>query len=200
MSRLTGTRGRLVLAALAVFAIALVIADGAVLASVSVSQARTSDDVLVAQAHLIASNLQDSNGQLTIDSADIPGETQSGIAVDAAVVSANQVVARTANQPLSDSVLLSLASRAIATGGPVWTDLVDSRNVPRRAYAIPLATATGSSPGEALVVSRSVGEMVAAQQGTFLILVVVSVALLVIGGVISYWLAGRVRIASGVSY
>ena len=203
MSRLTGTRGRLVLAALAVFAIALVIADGAVLASVSVSQARTSDDVLVAQAHLIASNLQDSNGQLTIDSADIPGETQSGIAVDAAVVSANQVVARTANQPLSDSVLLSLASKAIATGGPVWADLVDSRNVPRRAYGIPLATATGSSPGEALVVSRSVGEMVAAQQGTFLILVVVSVALLVIGGVISYWLAGRalrpVRTIAGIA-
>jgi two-component system OmpR family sensor kinase len=191
MSRLTGTRGRLVLAALAVFAVALVTADGAVLASVSVSQARTSDDVLVAQAHLIESNLQDTNGQLTIDGGDIPGETQSGIAVDAAVIAGGQVVARTANQPLSDTALLTLAARAIATGGPVWTDLVDSRNVPRRAYAIPLGSASGAGAPEALVVSRSVVEMVSAQQGTFLILLVVSVALLVIGGAISYWLAGR---------
>ena len=53
------------------------------------------------------------------------------------------------------------------------------------------------------MVSRSVVEMVAAQQGTFLILVVVSVALLVIGGVISYWLAGRalrpVRTIAGIA-
>ena len=189
MGRLTGTRGRLVLLAVAVFAVALLIADGAVLASVAVTQSQESDAVLVAQAHVIASNLQDSNGQLTLGGADLPGETESGIAVDSAVVSAKTVVAQTPNQPLANSVLLSLAAQAIGSGAGVWADVVDSRNVPRRAYAVPLST--GSAPTEAIVVSRSVGEMLAAQRRTFLILFVVSAALLVIGGALAYWLAGR---------
>jgi len=189
ISRLTGTRGRLVLLAVAVFAVALLIADGAVLASVAVAQSQESDAVLVAQAHVIASNLQDSNGQLTLGGTDLPGETESGIAVDAAVVSANTVVAQTHNQPLANSVLLSLATQAIGSGAGVWADVVDSRNVPRRVYAVPLTTDSG--PTDAIVVSRSVGEMLAAQRRTFLILFVVSAALLVIGGALSYWLAGR---------
>jgi len=189
MRRLTGTRGRLGLLAVAAFAVALVIADGAVLASVAVTQSQESDAVLVAQAHVIASNLQDTNGQLTLGGADLPGETESGIAVDAAVISANTVVAKTPNQPLANSTLLSLAAQALRTGGPVWADVVDSRNVPRRVYAVPLST--GSGPTDAIVVSRSVGEMLAAQRRTFLILFVVSAALLLIGGALSYWLAGR---------
>ncbi len=189
MRRLTGTRGRLGLLAVAAFAVALVIADGAVLASIAVTQSQESDAVLVAQAHVIASNLQDTNGQLTLGAADLPGETESGIAVDAAVISANTVVAKTPNQPLANSTLLSLAAQALRTGGPVWADVVDSRNVPRRVYAVPLST--GSGPTDAIVVSRSVGEILAAQRRTFLILFIVSAALLVIGGALSYWLAGR---------
>ena len=189
MSRLTSTRGRLVLLAVAIFAVALLIADGAVLASVAVTQSQESDAVLAAQAHVIVSNLQDTNGQLTLGGADLPGETESGIAVDAAVVSGNTVAAQTPMQPLANGVLLSLAARAIGAGGPIWADVVDSRNVPRRAYAVPLSADSAST--DAIVVSRSVGEMLAAQRRTFLILLVVSAALLVIGGALSYWLAGR---------
>ena len=189
MSRLTGTRGRLVLVAVAVFAVALLIADGAVLASVSVTQSQESDAVLVAQARVIASNLQDSNGQLTLGGADLPGETESGIAVDAAVVSANTVVAQTSNQPLANHVLLSLAAQAIRSEAGAWADVVDARGVPRRVYAAPLSPGPGQA--DTLVVSRSVGEMLAAQRRTFLILFIVSAALLVIGGALSYWLAGR---------
>jgi heavy metal sensor kinase len=188
IGRLTGTRGRLVLPALAFFALALVLADGAVLASVAVSQSQQSDAVLKAQAQLIAANLQDTNGQITLDGGDLPGETAGGIAVDAAVVSGNAVVAQTADQALASSVLLRLAAQAIRVGGPVWADVVDSRNVPRRVYTVPLAS---GSPPSAIVVSRSVGEMLAAQRSTFLVLVAVSAALLVIGGALSYWLAGR---------
>jgi heavy metal sensor kinase len=54
---------------------------------------------------------------------------------------------------------------------------------------VPLSTDSAST--DAIVVSRSVGEMLAAQRRTFLILLVVSAALLVIGGALSYWLAGR---------
>ena len=199
MGRLTGTRGRLVLVAVAVFAVALLVADGAVLASVAVTQSQESDAVLVAQAHVLAANLQDSNGQFTLGGADL--ETESGIAVDSAVVSGNTVVAQTPNQPLANRVLLSLAAQAIGSGAGVWADVVDSRNVPRRVYAVPLST--GSAPTDAIVVSRSVGEMLAAQRRTFLILFVVSAALLVIGGALSYWLAGRalrpVRTIAGIA-
>ena len=189
---LTGTRARLVLLAVAIFAVALLIANGAVFASVTVTQAQESDGVLVAQAHAIASSLQDINGQLSLDGSDIPGETQSGIAVDAAVVSATGVVAKTANQPLANSVLLSLAVRAIRAGGPVWADVTDSRNVPRRVYAVPLSTgSTGTTSIDALVVSRSVVEMQSERYRTFLILLAVSAGLLMIGGALSYWLAGR---------
>lgn len=189
MSFLAGTRARLVLPAVAIFAVALLLADGAVLAYVAITQSQDSDAVLQSQAHLIASNLQVTNGQITFDGSDLPGETHSGIAVDAAVVSTNVVVAKTPNQPLGNSALLSLASRAIAAKGPVWDNVVDSRNVQRRAYAVPLSTI--STPLQALVVSRSVVEMQAAQQRTLLILLAVSLALLSIGGALSYWLAGR---------
>jgi heavy metal sensor kinase len=189
MRRLRGTRGRLVIAALGFFALALLVADGAVLASVAVTQSQASDAVLVSQAQVIASGLQDINGLVTFDGSDLPGETQSGIAVDAAVVSSNAVMAQTTNQPLDKSTLLSLAAQAVRNGKPVWADVVDSRHVPRRVYAVPLTSSTSSI--QTLVVSRSVAEMADAQWRTFLILATVSVALLVIGGGLTYWLAGR---------
>jgi heavy metal sensor kinase len=71
----------------------------------------------------------------------------------------------------------------------MWADVLDSRHVPRRVYALPLSTGTNSI--QTLVVSRSVAEMLDAQSRTLLILVAVSAALLVIGGAVSYWLAGR---------
>jgi heavy metal sensor kinase len=189
MGRITGTRGRLVLAAVGFFALALLIADVAVVEFVAVSQSQASDAVLVSQAQLIASGLQDNNGQVTFDGTDIPGETQGGIAVDAAVVSSNAVVAQTSNQPLDNAMLLQIAAQALRNGAPVWADTVDSHHVPRRVYAVPLTTSTNSI--QTLVVSRSVAEMVDAQQRTLLILVAVSAALLLIGGALSYWLAGR---------
>jgi heavy metal sensor kinase len=199
--RLTGTRGRLVLLAVALFALALLIADGAVLASVAVTQSRASDAVLVSQAQVIASGLQDNNGQITFDGSELPGETVSGIAVDAAVVSSDAVVAQTTNQPLDKAVLLNIAAQAMRDGTPVWADVMDSHNVPRRVYAVLLTTSTNSL--QTLVVSRSVAEMVDAQRGTFLILFAVSAALLVIGGLLAYWLAGRalrpVRLIAGMA-
>jgi two-component system, OmpR family, sensor kinase len=189
MRRLTGTRGRLVIIALGFFALALLVADGAVLASVAVTQSQASDAVLVSQAQVIAAGLQDTNGLVTFDGSDLPGETQSGIAVDAAVVASSSVMAQTTNQPLDKSTLLSLAAQATRDGRPVWADVADSRHVPRRVYAVPLSSSAGSN--QTLIVSRSVAEMADAQRRTLLILAAVSLALLFIGGALTYWLAGR---------
>src|ERR1700682_6782835 len=130
------TRGRLVLLAVGIGALALVIADGVVLGSISFTQSQASDAVLVSQAQILASGLQDTNGQLTFDGSDLPGETQSGIAVAAAVVSSGSVVAQTTRQPLDTITLLSLAASAVRTGAAVWANVTDSHHIPRRVYAV----------------------------------------------------------------
>lgn len=174
--------------AVAIFAIALVVADSVVLAAVSAFQWQETDAVLVAQAQLLVASAQVSNGQISFDPSDLPGETPNGIAVDAALVSGNTVVSQTPNQPLSTDSLLSLARKAISTGASVSVDLVDMRHVPRRAYAMPVS---GGNGAEALVVSRSVVEVLAFQGKTLASLLVVSIVLLIMGGALTYWLAGR---------
>ncbi len=188
-SFLTTTRGRLVAFSVAILALAVVIADGTVLASLSLTESRESDAVLVAQAQVISATIEDANGRVRLDSPGIPGETQSGIAVDAVLISKTGVLAQTSTQPLSRSSLDTLHQRASAAQAPVWADLVDSRGVPRRAYALPLSS--GSANADVLVVSRSVGEMQSTQRRTLLFLLIGSLSLLVVGGTLAYWLAGR---------
>ena len=190
MMRFLGTtRGRLVAFSVAILAVALAIADGAVVGSLLLAESSASDAVLVSQSRVISATLEDNNGHLNLDTADIPGETPAGIAVDAAVVSSTRVLAQSAAQPLSTATLDSLAKRATATGGPVWADLLDSHGVPRRAYALPLTADSGGVP--VLVVSRSVGEMQTTIQRTLLLLTLVSAVLLGVGAMLAYWLAGR---------
>ncbi|MDQ6774288.1 MAG: HAMP domain-containing histidine kinase [Candidatus Dormibacteraeota bacterium] len=190
MTRFLGTtRGRLVLFSVAILAVALLIADGAVIGSLYLAESTESDAVLVAQARVISATLENVNGNLSLDTADTPVETQAGIAVDAAVVATTGVLTQTPAQPLSAAALGSLAQRASTAQGPIWADLTDSRGVPRRAYAQPLNI--GSEPSPVLVVSRSVGEIQSNQRRTLLVLVVVSAVLLVVGGTLAYWLAGR---------
>jgi two-component system, OmpR family, sensor kinase len=186
---LASTRGRLVTFAVVILALALLIADGTVLASLSLTGSSESDAVLVSQARVVSATLEDVNGRISLDAPDIPGETKSGIAVDAVVVSTAGILAHTTAQPLSAGDLNTLAERVRAAHGPVWADLVDSRGVPRRAYALPVNA--GNAPDAVLVVSRSVGEMQATQRWTLLLLVVVSVILLLVGGTLAFWLAGR---------
>jgi heavy metal sensor kinase len=96
---------------------------------------------------------------------------------------------QTPNQPLDSATLFSLGAQVARNGQAVWIDVMDSRHVPRRVYAMPLTTSTNSL--QTLVVSRSVAEMLDEQQRTFVIVVAVSAGLLLIGGALSYWLAGR---------
>ncbi len=186
---LTTTRGRLVLFSVAILALAVGIADATILASLSLTQSGESDAVLVAQAQVISATIEDANGNVRLDSPEIPGETPSGIAVDAVVISGTGVLAQTSSQPLSRSSLDTLRQRVTSVRAPVWADLVDSRGVLRRAYAMPLSS--GSASADVLVVSRSVGEMQSTQRRTLLFLVIGSLSLLVVGGTLAYWLAGR---------
>ena len=158
MRAITGTRGQLVLVAVGILALALVIADGAILGSAAVTQSQASDDVLVSQAQIIMTGLQDTNGQITFDGSDLPVETQSGIAVDAAVVSPKAVLAQTTSQPLDPRTLEQLAAQVVRTGQPAWANVTDSHNISRRVYAVALSS--GNSPDQTLIVSRSIAEMI----------------------------------------
>ena len=198
---LATTRGQLVAFSVALLLLALLVADGAVLVSLSLAESSASDDVLLSQSRIIRATIEDSNGHLSLDTPDIPAETQSGIAVDAAVVSNGVVLAHTTQQPLSTAELDLLRRRATAAGGMVWSDLVDSRGVHRRALAVPLTG--GNDPAPVLIVSRSVGEMETTLRNTSIVLTVVSLLLLVVGGLLTYWLAGRalrpVRTIAGIA-
>lgn len=184
---LCGTRARLTAVSMAILALALLIADPSLLAAIYFTERNASDAVLVSQARLLAGTLEDANGRLVLDQTDIPSETVGGIAVDAVVVSGTAVLAQTSNQPLPRSALASLEQSA--SRSPAWTDLVDSRGIHRRAYA--QALDAGSNPGAVLIVSRSTDELLNLLLRALLFLLAISALLLVLGGSLTYWLAGR---------
>ena len=191
MRRFFGTtRGRLVAFTVAILGVALLLADGGLLGSLALTQSNQSNAVLVSQANVIAAGIEDQNGRLSFGTGELPGETQGGIAVDAAIVSPTGIVSQTTSRPLPDSVLTSLASQADRSGGPVWADVTDVRGSPRRVYAIPLTA--GGQRVAALVVSRSVSEQQAQLARTVLLIAPFSAAVLLVGGLLAYWLAGRV--------
>ncbi len=184
----SSTRGRLAAASVLILAVALLVADAFLLGSLFLAARGQADSVLVSQANVLASGLQDVNGTPAFGGGqgDLPGETQAGIAVDAAIVGPTGVLASTPSQPLSIDELRRLAVQAASA--PVWADLVDSRGAPRRVYARPL-----NQEGEnaVLVVSRSVAEPFGTLAQTAAFLAVFTLAVLAAAGAVSYWLAGR---------
>src|SRR2546423_1708679 len=184
------TRGRLVTFTVAILGVALLLADGGVLGSLAITQTNESNAVLVSQANMIAAGTKGTKRPLSLCSGELPGETQGGIAVDAAIVSPSGTVTQTAARPLAQSVLNDLAARAERSRKPVWADVTDLRGSPRRVYAIPLTVSADSLA--ALVVSRSVREQQASLTRTVLLIAPFSAAVLLVGGLLAHWLAGRV--------
>src|ERR1700730_3602056 len=138
MRRFFGTtRGRLVAFTVAILGVALLLADGGLLGSLALTQANQSNAVLVSQANVIAAGIEDQNGRLSFGTGELPGETQGGIAVDAAIVSPTGTVTQTSAKPLPAAVLTDLAAKADRSGGPVWADVTDVRGRPRPADALP---------------------------------------------------------------
>jgi heavy metal sensor kinase len=184
------TRGRLVAFAVAILAVALLLASGGVLGSLALTETNDTNSLLMSQANAIAAGIEEQNGQLSFGTADLAGETQSGIAVDAVIVGPDGTVSQTPVQPLPARFLSDIAGRADRSGGPVWADVTDLRGSPRRVYAIPLSV--GGQREAALVVSRSVLEQQGTLTRTVLLLVLSSAAVLVVGALLAYWVAGRV--------
>jgi heavy metal sensor kinase len=186
----TSTRGRLTLISVGVLAVGLAIGDGGLVAALAIAGADESDAALRSQAGMILSGLEERDGQVTFGGGDLPGETQSGIAVDAAVVGPQGLIVQTPAQPLSSSALADLAARVRRSGGPIWDDLKDTKGVARRVYASQLQAAQG--PPSVLVVSRSLNELQSSLRRIALFSALFSLLIVILGGLLAYWLAGRV--------
>jgi len=185
---LRGTRARLTFVSLGVLAAGLLIADSAIVGSLAYAQRSDIDSGLAAQAAVVSSGIEDLNGIVALPTDEVSSEVASGIAVESAIVGSTGVLTQTPGQPIGTSALLALAATA-RRGGPTWTDVIDARGTPRRAFADPL---NGDPSGAVLVISRPVGELDAALRRTAVLLAGSSLALIAAGGALSYWLAGRV--------
>jgi two-component system OmpR family sensor kinase len=188
---LSGTRLRLTLAFAAVLAVAIVVADVAVYVVLSRTETSAAADVLISQAHTIASGIEDVNGQVRFGSGDLPTETQQGVAVDAAIVSSSGAILATTSQALSPATLAQIAASASRSSTPAAPSLVrDSHGVSRLVYAEAVQTGQGSSA--VLVVSRSIGELQAALAETILFIAILSLLIIVAGTLLAHRLAGGI--------
>lgn len=182
-----GTRARIALASSAILALALLIAGGAVVGSLSYAQRYEADTSLASHAEIIATGLEESNGDVGFGHQESFSETTAGIAIDSAIVGPRGVAASSTRQPLATATLERAAAEA-RRAGPLWQDAMDARGLARRLYAKPL---DGTPTAAVLVVSRSVAEANAALARTAAALAIVSLVLIAGGAALTYWMAGR---------
>ncbi len=182
-----GTRGRLTLVSTALLGVALLIADLAVIGSLAYAQRSDSDAMLAAQADVAVAGIEEANGVYRLGAGEYTIEAPGGAAIETAIVGPAGPLLQSPGQPIATATLLNIAAEARAKGR-IWVDILDPRGASRRAVAQPIDT-TPNAP--VLVLSRSVGELNAGLVRTALLLGLVSAALILTGGVLTCWLAGR---------
>ena len=167
---------------------ALAIADVALLLSLSSAANSEVDHDLVAQAALLQSGIDDSNGHLSFGAV---GAGAGPVTANAVIVASGRVVAAAGTNPLPTAVAISIAARSAAAQGSVFADASNAASVPERVYATPVGSGDQATSG-IIVVSRSIAALAAAQRQTLLIALLLSSLTLALTGLIARWLAGRV--------
>jgi two-component system, OmpR family, sensor kinase len=181
---LRSTRGRAALVASAVLALALAIGGTAMILSWQVLNARETENALIAQTQVVATDFLDQDHQVL--NADIPLETDEGVPVDTVLLDrSDRVLAQSPKQPLPAESLRSLAAEA-RTQRSYWADVTDASGIQRSAHATLL-----DSAGDVMIASRSLTEDRDALTTTIWLFAAVSVLLILVGGALSYWLAGQ---------
>jgi heavy metal sensor kinase len=184
-----GTRGRLTLTHAAVLTVALLIADFALYFIVLQVEQKAADDLLRAQASTIAAGIEDINGQVTFGGGDLPNETHQGVPVEAAIVSVSgPTQLQTPTQSIRPQDLSRIVAAARRTGAPVLFDVTDVHGAARRVLAEPLVTGQ-SNP--VLVVSRSMGEVLASMATVKLLLVLLTALVVLTATALAYRQTGR---------
>ncbi|HEX3630553.1 MAG TPA: ATP-binding protein [Candidatus Dormibacteraeota bacterium] len=188
---LAGTRIRLTLAFGGVLLAAIVIADVIVYLLLAQAETGAAADALVAQAGIIASGIEDVNGEVRFGSGDLPTETQQGIAVDAAIVAAAGSVTQTSGQTLTPTTLRTIAANARKQATPIRPfSTRDGHGVPRLVYAVQLQSGQGAKA--VLIVSRSISELQSTLAQTIWTMALLSLLLVAAGTLLAHGLTGRV--------
>jgi len=187
VTRTLSTRWRLSLLAMVAVAPALAIADCALLLTLSgIENSQVKQD-LVAQSSLLQAGIDDSNGRVSFGAAGGGAGPLTGSAV---IVSGGRVLTSAGTDPLPAATAIAIARQAGRASVAVFVDASDRTGAPQRVYATPLSADQGVSG--ILVVSRSIAALQASQLQTLLIAMALSLATVVITGLIARWLAGRV--------
>jgi signal transduction histidine kinase len=182
------TRGRLTLAAAAILAVALAMADVGAYFALSFVQSQEVDNQLRGQAQRVASGLQLLDGRLTYAGGGLPEETPDGVGIDLAVVGEQGVVAATANQPFSNGSLEDLGRPALRSGHVISLE-TSSGGEPRRVYVEPLPERLGQRL--VLVASTSLAEFQGSTTRALVLVVIGSFLVFATGIWLVYWLLGR---------
>ena len=185
-----GTRGRLTITHAVVLTAALLIADVALYLIVLQVEQGAADNLLRAQASTIAAGIEDINGQVTFGGGDLPNETQQGVPVEAAIVSVSgPTQLQTPTQSIRPDDLARIVAAARQAGAPILFDVIDVHGVARRVFTEPLVT---SQSHPVLVVSRSMGEVLASMATIRLLLVLLTALVVVTATLLAYRQTGRV--------
>ncbi|MDQ6742673.1 MAG: ATP-binding protein [Candidatus Dormibacteraeota bacterium] len=194
--QLRRTRVRLTLVDLGAFALVAVLAAVGFWLAFRTVEYQAVDSGLVAQSHLVEAQILENSGQQTADGGEpLPGETDTGIAVGALLLSSEgKVLGRSG--PIHDPPGLAAAGARPANSGAgcCQTTVLAGQSI--RILAVPVDLPGGGRG--TLVLGRPVDEL----QETLLrvgFLLAAVVAILVAGaGALGYWLAGRALRPVGV--
>ncbi len=147
------------------------------------------DDSLKAQAQALSAGIDSSNGRVTFQGGDaLPGQTSTGIAVDALLVDAKGTVLDRSGPAPPGPAMAATVRAALATDQPVVT-FVSVNGVTERVRA--QRVVAGNGQNLVLVVSRSTTEEDSTLHRTALLLVGVVVLLTAAASALGYLVAGR---------
>jgi heavy metal sensor kinase len=148
----------------------------------------TVDASLDAQAQIVVSALADSSGEMSLSGEQLPGQTVGGIAVAALLVTPDgRVIDRSGQVP--DPKALAAVVRG---SGAVFAPSAETRVVaghPQRILLRRVRLASGQDG--VLLLARPVDELQQTLRTVAILLTVVVGGLVVGGGTLGYWLAGR---------
>lgn len=181
-----GTRGRMVLVAVSMLAVVIAVADSVIIISRGMAERAEINEVLASDADLIEAAVEMSGGRPQLRLTDLHPRGHS--AMEATLVQDGQVVAQTQQPVLPPDRLVALAAAAPPTPLSLLADVTSPDGEARRALARRLAPER--APATVLVVDRPA--LLEDDQLLIVLVATLSLSALALGGLMTYWLAGRV--------
>jgi heavy metal sensor kinase len=172
-----------------VFAVVASLAAGAFYASFARLETGAIDDSLTAQVQALSAGIDATNGKVAFQGGDaLPGQTVTGIAIDALLVDARGTVLDRSGQALPVAAVAATVHSALTTDQPIVTSIAVG-GVSERVRAQRIAS--GNVQNVVLVVSRPTTEEDNTLHRTALLLVGVVGLLTAVASILGFVVAGR---------